>query len=442
MFIARVLTVLIITSSVWLAEAHKRSEMKHIAIVMDTSCDAHRAPEMAALLKKMVEMHHNIQAHVLDIATFSLDFISQKLPPKMATDTADPAIKKWSHAIQSASGFIFIVPEHNNAYPGSLKNALDLLYHEWNAKPAGLVVCSATDAGVELVAHQMRSVLEELKMIVAEPVVLLTSTQPLLFVENLKKSFQIRAMIETLCEHTAPAWYKRLWNRFLTVVTRVGFLIVRPISQTITQYQQRSRAQTLSSDPQADQAVHLNPKVRVAIVVGSTRQERLSLPIATMIKDVISAAGGTAELVDLYNYPLALACHDTLARELDLTAARLQHDLSVFDGFIMVVPEYNAGIPGVLKNALDLAGRALYKKPVAFVGHAGGPGGGINVHDHLVSVLQALHAILIAKPLYIPVVWRLFNARGQIGNQHTIQQQVAQIALVLNNFCMQQLVNK
>lgn len=41
------------------------------------------------------------------------------------------------------------------------------------------------------------------------------------------------------------------------------------------------------------------------------------------------------------------------------------------DGFILIAPEYNHGIPAVLKNALDTVYAEWNRKPVAFVAYGG-----------------------------------------------------------------------
>jgi NAD(P)H-dependent FMN reductase len=56
------------------------------------------------------------------------------------------------------------------------------------------------------------------------------------------------------------------------------------------------------------------------------------------------------------------------------------------DAALVVTPEYNGSIPGVLKNAIDWLSRpfgdsALKDKPLAVVGSAGGQYGGVWAHD-------------------------------------------------------------
>ena len=64
----------------------------------------------------------------------------------------------------------------------------------------------------------------------------------------------------------------------------------------------------------------------------------------------------------------------------------LRHAAADADAALVVTPEYNGSIPGVLKNAIDWLSRpfgdsALKDKPLAVVGAAAGRYGGVWAHD-------------------------------------------------------------
>jgi chromate reductase len=74
------------------------------------------------------------------------------------------------------------------------------------------------------------------------------------------------------------------------------------------------------------------------------------------------------------------------------------------DALLIVTPEYNGGIPGVLKNALDWASRPprespLVGKPVAIMGASPSPGGTARAQAQLAEVLERSHARPIDHPL-------------------------------------------
>lgn len=73
------------------------------------------------------------------------------------------------------------------------------------------------------------------------------------------------------------------------------------------------------------------------------------------------------------------------------------------DAVLIATPEYNGGVPGGLKNALDWASRrhpnsVLAGKPVAVIGATPGRGGTVSAQTQLRSVLDRIGAHLVAEP--------------------------------------------
>jgi NAD(P)H-dependent FMN reductase len=65
----------------------------------------------------------------------------------------------------SADGYLFVVPEYNLSVPAVVKNALDLLAHEADAKPASIVSYSDTFNGGVTAGHEFRLVINKLGML-------------------------------------------------------------------------------------------------------------------------------------------------------------------------------------------------------------------------------------------------------------------------------------
>jgi chromate reductase len=85
---------------------------------------------------------------------------------------------------------------------------------------------------------------------------------------------------------------------------------------------------------------------------------------------------------------------------------RLRQDIAAADAVLFATPEYNASIPGQLKNALDWAsrpfpGNALRNKPVAVVGGSTGAFGAVWAQADLRRVLGALGARVVEGELAV-----------------------------------------
>src|SRR5688572_32188260 len=88
---------------------------------------------------------------------------------------------------------------------------------------------------------------------------------------------------------------------------------------------------------------------------------------------------GPIDGIPLYNF-------DVEVEGIPRTVEQLKEKIVAADGLLIVTPEYNGSIPGVLKNAIDWLSRpygssAFAGKPAAVVGAAFGQYGGVWAHD-------------------------------------------------------------
>ncbi len=95
------------------------------------------------------------------------------------------------------------------------------------------------------------------------------------------------------------------------------------------------------------------------------------------------------------------------------------------DALLLATPEYNAGIPAPLKNAIDWASRSpqgyresvLYGKPVAIMGGAGR--GAVRAQEQLIQVLGVLGVDVVQPQVSVAQVWDKFDQSGQLTHEPT-----------------------
>ena len=162
--------------------------------------------------------------------------------------------------------------------------------------------------------------------------------------------------------------------------------------------------------------------LNVAIIIGSTRPNRLGEPIAKWAETHAKAVvGWKVELVDLRDWPLpffqekASLMYLNGDYSIDL-AKEWSKKIASFDAFIIVAPEYNHGPSAVLKNALDYLYAEWNNKPVAFVAY--GSVGGARAVEQLRQVAGELQMADIREAVHIVNPWMLVKDEQFAAEEH------------------------
>ncbi|NUR03741.1 MAG: NAD(P)H-dependent oxidoreductase [Streptomyces sp.] len=128
--------------------------------------------------------------------------------------------------------------------------------------------------------------------------------------------------------------------------------------------------------------------VRIGIILGSTRPHRNSEQVARWVRETASRhEGATFDLVDLRDFPLPHFDEQyppVFGKYENEHTKQWANTIASFDGFIIVTPEYNHSIPGVLKNAIDYLFAEWTNKAVGFVSYGGS--GGARAVEHLRTI--------------------------------------------------------
>jgi NAD(P)H-dependent FMN reductase len=131
--------------------------------------------------------------------------------------------------------------------------------------------------------------------------------------------------------------------------------------------------------------------LRLAVLVGSTREGRAGAPIARwFVTHANQHAGFEIDVLDLLDVPIPTRLLERSSREQEAWAARIARA----DAFVVVTPEYNHSFPAPLKQAIDCAYHEWFAKPVGFVSY-GGLARGLRAVEQLRLVFSELHAVTI-----------------------------------------------
>src|SRR4051794_22877225 len=127
-------------------------------------------------------------------------------------------------------------------------------------------------------------------------------------------------------------------------------------------------------------------KLTIGIILGSTREGRLSPQVGEWVKTLADKRGdANYEIVDIAEFKLPFL-GTTDGTEPGIAA--WNEKLASLDGFVFIVQEYNHSITGALKNALDFAREAWNNKAAGIVSY--GSTGGARAAEHLRGILGEL----------------------------------------------------
>lgn len=110
-------------------------------------------------------------------------------------------------------------------------------------------------------------------------------------------------------------------------------------------------------------------EIRVLVFSGSLREQSLNTRLATLAEHVARSKGATVDRAAMSDFDCASYNQDVeRGAEIPAGAQRFRERLLAADAFIISSPEYNASMPGVLKNAIDWVSRF---RPQPFNGRQG-----------------------------------------------------------------------
>ncbi|MFI2610643.1 NADPH-dependent FMN reductase [Kitasatospora sp. NPDC018619] len=156
--------------------------------------------------------------------------------------------------------------------------------------------------------------------------------------------------------------------------------------------------------------------LKVAVLVGSTREGRFGPVVADWLLGHLAARGDLAvDRIDLVETPLPTT-FPSFGGELPADDAALlaavSPRLEAADAFVIVTPEYNHSFPAPLKNAIDWHNRQWHGKPIGFVSY-GGLSGGLRAVEQLRVVMAELNATTIRNTVSFHGAAQCFDAEGR-----------------------------
>jgi len=157
--------------------------------------------------------------------------------------------------------------------------------------------------------------------------------------------------------------------------------------------------------------------MKVLGIAGSHRSGSYNQALLRAAREV-APVGMEIEVFDIRRLPFYDGDVEAAGDPASVTA--LKEAIRDADALLIATPEYNRGVPGVLKNAIDWASRPplaspLTNKPVAIIGASTGRGGTARAQEQLRSALEYSRAQLLEQPeVLVPEAYMAFDGEGRL----------------------------
>ena len=151
-------------------------------------------------------------------------------------------------------------------------------------------------------------------------------------------------------------------------------------------------------------------------IAGSLRRQSYNKS-ALRVAQQLCPEGAKLEVFDLAGIP---PFNQDDERNAPPRVAEFKQRIRAADAILIATPEYNYGVPGVLKNAIDVGSRPYgqsvwSKKPAAVISNSPGNIGGFGANQHLRQCFVFLDMPILQQPeAYVANVAKLLGDDGRI----------------------------
>lgn len=150
------------------------------------------------------------------------------------------------------------------------------------------------------------------------------------------------------------------------------------------------------------------------IIVGTDRQDSNSFKVGLIVQKIYENLGEAVEIIDLKEFKKNLHLGTEYGQEHPEEMKPYFKKIVESDGLILIIPEYNGSMPGILKYFIDHMKfpDSFEFRPVCFIG-LGGMFGGLRPVEHLQQVFGYRNAFIYPLRVFMINVWKVLQD-GQI----------------------------
>ena len=152
----------------------------------------------------------------------------------------------------------------------------------------------------------------------------------------------------------------------------------------------------------------------IVILSGTNRPGSNTRKVTAHVEAAYQPLGVKTRLLDLAELPPEIFSPGSYA-EKPAAFKKFTDAILAADGVVVVTPEYNGSVPGILKYFIDMLPfpESFEQRPVCFVGLAAGIWGALRPVEQLQQIFGYRNAYLYPQRVFLPGIHGLLNEAGE-----------------------------
>jgi len=151
----------------------------------------------------------------------------------------------------------------------------------------------------------------------------------------------------------------------------------------------------------------------IVIISGTNRPGSNTRKVSAHVEAIYKSSGVKTQLLDLAELPPEIFSPVSYAAK-PAGFSKFTDAILAADGLVIVTPEYNGGIPGILKYFIDMLPfpESFEQRPVCFVGLAAGIWGALRPVEQLQAIFGYRNAYVFPERVFMPGISKLLDESG------------------------------
>jgi chromate reductase, NAD(P)H dehydrogenase (quinone) len=155
----------------------------------------------------------------------------------------------------------------------------------------------------------------------------------------------------------------------------------------------------------------------IVIISGTNRPGSNTRKVTAQVEAIYHALGVKTHLLDLAEMPPEIFSSTSYA-EKPVAFKKFTDAILAADGLVVVTPEYNGSVPGILKYFIDMLPfpESFEQRPVCFVGLSAGIWGALRPVEQLQAIFGYRNAYVFPERVFMPGINQLLDKAGRFNS--------------------------